>query len=415
MIQDMTAGEAMRPGVATRALTPVVRNAARLLLRWQPSGSITVELPNGQRYRFGQAAGRDEPLLKLRSYRALAKALARGPIGFAAAYIDNDIECTNLVGLFRFFLQNREHLEKSGRGLFKVRIGDRLAHLMRHNSRQGSRRNISEHYDLGNEFYGHWLDDGMNYSSGLYDSGTRSLEEAQEAKLEAILQMLDLEGGESVLEIGCGWGAFARRAAREHGASVTGLTLSQEQLVHARDQAAANGLGDRCTFRLQDYRDAGDAYDRIVSIEMIEAVGEEHWSRYFRTIHDRLKPGGTAVIQSITMDEARFEKYRCKTDFIQRYIFPGGMLPTPSAIEREAKQAGLVVERNVNFGKSYAQTLREWRERFETAWPEIAKLGFDEAFRRKWNYYLCYCEAGFLEDVIDVGMYRLRRPTNSAA
>lgn len=410
MIQELTAGRATKQSVLSRALTPIVKSGARHLLRWQPEGSVTVQLPTGQKIRFGQPGPDGEVELELRNYGLLAKALQRGTIGFAEAYMDGDIECSDLTALFRFFLRNVDKFEQAGSSLFKARTGDRIAHLFRRNTHRGSRRNIAEHYDLGNDFYRLWLDREMNYSSGSYTRGNvSSLEGAQEAKLNLIHDLLELTGEEHILEIGCGWGDFARKTCRAHNATVTGLTLSHEQLAHAREQAAIEGLGKHCDFRPQDYRDVTGDYDRIVSIEMIEAVGEENWPRYFQILHDRLKPGGIAAIQSITIDESRFEKYRRKADFVQRYIFPGGMLPTPSLIRRHAAEAGLTLDRVETFGPCYARTLQEWRSRFDAAWPEIAKLGFDEHFRRKWRYYLTYCEAGFSEGVLDVGIYRLRK------
>lgn len=410
MIQEHAAGRSTGQSFLTRLLTPLIRHVGSRLLRWEPEGSITVELPTRQRIRFGRASTDGEPVLSLRNYGVLAKSVRRGPNGFAEAYMDEDIDCTDLVALFRFFVRNRAKLESSGRGFFKVRLPDRVLHLARRNTRRGSRRNISAHYDLGNEFYRLWLDPELNYSSGLYARGARTLEQAQQDKLDLILDHLDLHGGERILEIGCGWGALARRAARLHDAEVTGVTLSREQLAHARDAAAREGLSARADFRLQDYRDVAGHYDHIVSIEMIEAVGQDNWPRYFSVLHDRLRPGGTAVIQSITMGECRFEAYRKRTDFIQRYIFPGGMLPTASIIEGEARRAGLELVDQTRFGPCYARTLAEWRKRFEVAWPQIARLGFDEHFRRRWRYYLAYCEAGFLEGVVDVGTYVLRRP-----
>jgi cyclopropane-fatty-acyl-phospholipid synthase len=254
------------------------------------------------------------------------------------------------------------------------------------------------------------LDSQVVYSSALYSESTQSLEETQQAKLGAILERLEIEPGMSLLEFGFGWGALALRAARDRGASVTGITLSQEQFAYASEKAKSEGLEDACCFRMEDYRDTQGQFDRLVSVEMIEAVGEERWPRYFRTIHDRLKPGGIAVLQAITIGEEHFPNYRRKTDFIQRYIFPGGMLPTKTIIAEQAEQAGFHFEQVMNFGSSYARTLREWRRRFEACWAEIEPLGFDTQFRRKWEYYLAYCEAGFLENVIDVGLYRLIRP-----
>ncbi|MFA9475742.1 MAG: class I SAM-dependent methyltransferase [Filomicrobium sp.] len=290
-----------------------------------------------------------------------------------------------------------------------MRLGDRIAHRYRRNSRLGSRRNISEHYDLSNDFFRLWLDSDLHYSSGLYSAGAQSLEEAQRAKLDLIFEMLNLAGGEHILEIGCGWGALARHAARANNVQVTGVTLSRQQLAYARKQADKEGFGASCKFLLQDYRDVRGSFDHIVSVEMVEAVGEDYWPAYFQVLNDRLITGGAAVIQAITIDETRFDAYRRKADFIQRYIFPGGLLPTPAAIAQQAALAGLRIERVERFGLSYARTLREWRKRFEATWPQAVKLGLDERFRRQWRYYLAYCEAAFLEGVIDVGIYQLRK------
>jgi cyclopropane-fatty-acyl-phospholipid synthase len=221
--------------------------------------------------------------------------------------------------------------------------------------------------------------------------------------------MLDLQPGQRLLEIGFGWGGLVERAARQ-GVAVTGLTLSREQLSDARNRLAAAGLADAADLRYEDYRDTTGSYDRIASIEMIEAVGAESWPVYFATLRDRLTPGGIAVLQAITIDEAHFDAYRLRPDFIQRYIFPGGMLPTAAIIREEAARAGLSLQAGQRFGESYATTLWHWLRRFEAGWPEIAKLGFDERFRRLWTYYLTYCAAGFEAGRIDVGLYRLRRP-----
>lgn len=393
-------------------LTRLVVGAGARRLAWQPSGSLMIELPNGRRVKFG----RDRPydaMLKLNNYGVITKSIRRGTLGFADSYIAGDVECSDLVGLFRFFVRNYPALQASGRGLFRQSIVDRIRHLLRQNTRRGSRQNITEHYDLGNVFFQKWLDGELVYSSALFSEGTASLEDAQEAKLRTILQSLAIEPGLSLLEIGSGWGALALRAARERGARVTGITLSHEQRAFAQKRAAAEGLSD-CCFKLQDYRDTKGQFDRLVSIEMIEAVGEERWPLFFRTIRDRLKPGGIATLQAITIHEDRFAQYREKVDFIQRHIFPGGMLPTKTIIAKLADEAGLQFERVVEFGSSYARTLGEWRLRFEANWPKIAALGFDEGFRRKWRYYLAYCEAGFLDEVIDVGLYRLTRPAAGA-
>jgi cyclopropane-fatty-acyl-phospholipid synthase len=409
MIEELTAGSRNLARPSARATDRLVKWFGRRLLRFEPEGAVLLTLPDGQRIRFGRPGRDAEVTLKLRNYRVLRSVALRGTIGFAEAYIDGDIDSDDLTALFGFFVRNRDRLANSGRGVFKVRLPDRLAHLRRRNSKSGSRRNISDHYDLGNDFFRPWLDADMNYSSGYYAGGAETLEAAQCAKLDVMLDMLELSGGERLLEIGCGWGAFACRAARQTGARVTGITLSREQLHHARLAAVDAGVGAACDFRYQDYRDVEGRFDRIASIEMIEAVGEDYWPRYFAVLNDRLDPGGIAVLQAITIDESRFEHYRRTPDFIQRYIFPGGMLPTPTAIATHAAVAGFRLDRQVRFGACYARTVRTWRERFEAAWPTIAELGFDERFRRRWRYYLAYCEAGFLENVIDVGIYRLRK------
>lgn len=392
-------------------LTQLVIGAGTRLLAWEPLGSLMIELPNGRRVQFGQERPCDA-MLSLKNYCVITKSIRRGPLGFADAYINGDVECSDLVGLFRFFVRNAPALRNSGRSLFGHSIVDRLRHLLRRNTRRGSRRNIAEHYDLGNAFFQKWLDDELVYSSALFGESATTLEQAQEAKLRTILQSLNIEPGMRLLEIGSGWGALAVRASRDHGARVTGITLSHEQREFAQERVRAEGISN-CRFELQDYRDTAGRFDRIVSVEMIEAVGEERWPLYFRTIHDRLKPGGVATIQVITIAEDQFPAYRRKTDFIQRYIFPGGMLPTKTLIAELAADAGLRFERIAEFGPSYARTLNAWRLRFEANWPEIAALNFDEEFRRKWCYYLAYCEAGFLDDVIDVGLYRLTRPASN--
>lgn len=279
---------------------------------------------------------------------------------------------------------------------------------MNRNTRRGSRRNIAAHYDLGNEFYRQWLDAGMSYSAGLFSSGGETLEQAQNAKLDRVLRLLELAGGERVLEIGCGWGALAERLVQNR-CSLIGITLSNEQLAYAQQRLSGQAPAEHCNLRLQDYRDVRGNFDRIVSIEMLEAVGEAYWPTYFKKLHECLRPGGIAVLQVITIDEARFENYRHRPDFIQKYIFPGGMLPTPEIIGREASKAGLHLVSNEFFGDDYARTLEEWRTRFQNAWPQIKALGFDQRFKKMWDYYLAYCQVGFETAAITVGLYKFKR------
>jgi cyclopropane-fatty-acyl-phospholipid synthase len=327
-------------------------------------------------------------------------------VGFAEGYIAGEWSSPDLVALLKL-ASNNSAAAKPLKALRTPRFWLRLRHAMNRNTRRRSRRNIAAHYDLGNEFYRQWLDAGMTYSAALFSRADQTLEEAQNAKLDRVAALLDLSGGEKVLEIGCGWGSLAERLTYQHGCTVTGLTLSAEQLAFAqrrlRNRAAAGGHD----LRLQDYRDVQGNFDRIVSIEMLEAVGEAYWSTYFEKLRDNLRPGGSAVLQVITIDEARFDNYRRRPDFIQKYIFPGGMLPTKRVIEREIARAGLRLVACEHFGESYARTLEHWQQRFQKAWPKIKSLGFDERFKRMWEYYLAYCQAGFETDVISVGLYKL--------
>lgn len=365
--------------------------------------------PEGATLRF---AGREQgPVaeLELARWRPLYRLALGGALGFAESCMDGDWSSPDLATFLEWAACNEQDIDVPG-GLAPFRLMNRLLHGARRNTRRGSRRNIAAHYDLGNEFYHQWLDTGMSYSSARYTSGAETLERAQDAKIDRILDQLDLRGGENVLEIGCGWGALAEALIRQHGCRVTGLTLSEQQLAYAQQRLAASAHNGSASLRLQDYRDVDGQFDRIVSIEMIEAVGQDNWTRYFGVLRDRLKRGGLAVLQAITIEDARFESYRRSPDFIQRYIFPGGMLLTPSAVRNHVQQAGLILEHAEHFAASYARTLAEWQRRFEAAWPRIAELGFDMRFRRMWEYYLAYCQAGFRMGAIDVGLYRIVKP-----
>ncbi|WAC71741.1 cyclopropane-fatty-acyl-phospholipid synthase [Roseateles sp. SL47] len=336
-----------------------------------------------------------------------------GDLGLAFSFRDGDWSTPDLTALLSFGLANESALKSQGRSRGPARWLGLLLHRANANTRRRSRDNISAHYDLGNRFYEQWLDPSMLYSSALYGPGAApgmSLEAAQQQRLDHIVSLLDVRAGQRVLEIGCGWGTLAATLAARCGAEVVGLTLSTEQLAFAQERARQFQVADRVDLRLQDYRDVGDRYDRIVSIEMIEAVGEAYWPVYFQTLHDRLQPGGVAVLQAITINEAHFEAYRASPDFIQRCIFPGGMLPTPERMAAEAQRVGLTFKTDVRFGLDYARTLAEWRHRFLAQWPSIEALGFDLPFKRIWEYYLSYCEAGFLAGRVDVGLYRLERP-----
>ncbi len=384
------------------------------LLSGLAAGRLRVILPSGESFvRTGHLPGPDATI-QIRRWRTLARILTGGDIGFAEGYVAGDWTSPDPVAVIRVAARNTDELRRAVRGSRLVRSVDRIRHLLNANSRRGSRRNIEAHYDLGNDFYRRWLDGTMLYSSALFDETTPSLEAAQARKLDRIAELLALDGGESVLEIGCGWGALAAHLADRRAGRVTGITLSPSQLAWARDTVAARGLDERVDLRLQDYRDVAETFDRIVSIEMFEAVGEAWWPTYFGTLARALKPGGHAVLQVISIADDRYEDYRRDTDFIQKHVFPGGFLPSKSAFARAVEAAGLRLEAAEHFGLSYAETLAEWRRRFHARWEEIAPLGFDARFRRLWDYYLAYCEAGFREGAIDVGLYTLTKPDASA-
>lgn len=398
------------PTLWTHLLSGVASFVGRRLVGRPKHGAITITFPNGSSRTFGDPATGEHARLTLKNFRVLPATIKRGTVGFAQSYIDGDVEIADLTTLFRYFLQNRDVLDSGESSWFGRAAQDISYHLSRHNSKEGSKKNISEHYDLGNDFYVEWLDQTMTYSSAYYTSPNQTLEEAQRAKYRRVADMLGLKQGETVLEVGCGWGGFAETAAKDYGAVVYGITLSSEQLKFANERMKRQGLDNLATLHFEDYRDTQGQFDHVASIEMIEAVGEEHWPSYFKTVHDRLKPGGTAAIQAITIDERDFDDYRARPDFIQRFIFPGGMLLTQSAMKEQGDKVGLVLEKSDLFRLSYAKTLALWRERFLDRWSVISKLGYSEEFRRKWVYYLSYCEAGFAEGSIDVGIYQYRRP-----
>jgi cyclopropane-fatty-acyl-phospholipid synthase len=372
-------------------------------------GTLTVITPEQERLVYRGMAFGPDAVLVLHRWRTLRRLLLQGDVSFAEAYMDGDWSSPDLTALLELAARNAAPLSPATDGTPLARLMNRMLHRLHANTLSGSGRNVRHHYDLGNAFYELWLDAGMSYSSALYQTPDMTLERAQEAKQARILALLNVKPQHAVLEIGCGWGGMAARLA-QMGCMVTGLTLSPAQLAYARDMVDAHGLASRTDLRLQDYRLSSGAFDRVVSIEMVEAVGEAFWSGYFEILRERLKPGGLAVLQVITIDDARFATYRRTPDFIQRYIFPGGMLPPPTALRHHIAAAGLTLRQCESFGDSYAKTLAEWRRRFAEAWSQIAAIGFSERFRRMWEYYLCYCEAGFRAGAIDVGLWQIERP-----
>src|SRR6478672_4361400 len=365
-------------------------------------GLLDVILPDGRTVRLGNNAPGPAATMKVLNYGFASRLLRSGDIGIAEAYLRGEWDTPDLTQFLYLFCINQDWMQTMKIGRPLVRSLQTIRHWFNRNTRRQARRNIYRHYDIGNAFYSAWLDPSMTYSSALFEEGTADLTAAQNNKYRRLAEAIDLKPGQKVLEIGCGWGGFAEYAAKNHGAHVTGLTISTEQRDFARKRMQDAGLGDKVEIKFQDYRDERGQYDRIASIEMIEAVGEEFWPKYFSQLRDRLLPGGLAGIQAITIQDSLFQTYRREVDFIQRYVFPGGMLPSPQVLKSLGERFGIPVIRERIFGQDYAKTLATWRNNFRAAWPSLTPLGFDDRFRRLWEYYLAYCEAGFLSGNIDV-------------
>lgn len=374
-------------------------------------GQLVINLEEtGDRLKFGGDQPCADAEITVHDMDFARRSLAGGDIGFAESYMDGQWSTPDLTAVLEFFSANFDRTRKLAVGSRIVRMMNALRHsLARRNTRRGARKNIIAHYDLGNEFYSQWLDPSMTYSAGIYGSPNTSLEHAQHAKYTAVLDRLSAGPDSHILEIGCGWGGFAEVAARERGSRVTCLTLSDAQAEYARKRMTDAGLSDLVEIRIQDYRDNEGQYDGVASIEMFEAVGESYWPSYFQKIEQVLKPGGKAALQIITIRDELFERYRKRADFIQQFIFPGGMLPSERRLVEEFERADLKFEAKEMFGIGYARTLKEWHRRFDAAWERIAPLGFDETFRRMWKFYLSYCEAGFRNGRIDVGQFVLSK------
>lgn len=399
-----TAAACDLPGSAPAAARAVFRLLQRL-----EHGTLDVQLPDGSSARFGRG-GEPHAAIRLRSWDVCTAALKSGDIGFAESWIDGSWSTPDLVALLKLFIVNRDAVESVVYGSWWGSLLYRAKHLLNRNSRRGSRRNIHAHYDLGNEFYRLWLDPTMNYSSAWFEGDlARPMPDAQHAKVRRALAQCGLARGGRLLEIGCGWGALAEAAARDLDARVVGVTLSSEQLAWAQRRLADAGLGARADLRLQDYRDLDDGpFDAIASIEMFEAVGREYWPSFFATVARQLAPGGRACIQSITIRDDLFDRYVRSTDFIQQYIFPGGLLPSRHEFRRAAAAAGLEVTDEFAFGADYAETLRRWRAAFLAHDAQVRRLGFDTRFMRVWEFYLAYCEAAFATGNTDVVQFTLR-------
>ncbi len=374
------------------------------------NGRIDFRLPDDRVFRVEGPGPGPVAEIAIHNPDVFSRLIREGDLGFAEAYLEGWWSTPDLQAFMDVIHADNDDVYYQFGGMQLVRLWERLRHWMNRNTKDQARKNISYHYDLGNDFYSLWLDDTMTYSSALFETGQESLEAAQTFKYKSMVDQMGAQPGDHVLEIGCGWGGFAEYAAKERGLKVTGLTISKEQHDYAVARMEKAGLSDKVDIKLQDYRDETGTYDGIASIEMFEAVGEQFWPVYFETLRDRLKPGRNATLQIITVEDHRFEVYRKSVDFIQKYIFPGGMLPSPSILKQEVEKTGLRVKQSIEFGESYSQTLRRWHDTFNERWSDVSLLGFDDRFKRMWNFYLTSCAAGFHAGSIDVTQITVTKP-----
>ncbi|WP_108837883.1 cyclopropane-fatty-acyl-phospholipid synthase family protein [Tateyamaria sp. Alg231-49] len=401
MIKTTTDGEQNLPRYFARAFA---------MLKDLNTGRIDFVLPDGRRFRAEGHKPGHVAEVHIHNNDLFARLIREGDLGFCDAYLDEWWSTPDLQAFMDWVHADNEAIYDGFPGLGLVRQFEKFRFWLQRNHRDQARKNISYHYDLGNDFYGLWLDDTMTYSSALFKTGQENHEAAQIAKYASMVDQMGAQPGDHILEIGCGWGGFAEYAARERGLKVTGLTISEEQFKYAQDRIEKAGLSDLVEFKLQDYRDEVGLYDGIASIEMFEAVGQKYWPVYFDTVRERLKPGKNATLQIITVQDSRWHVYQRGVDFIQKYIFPGGMLPSPKALRAQISKAGLGIERSVEFGESYNITLRRWHETFNEKWDQIAEMGFDDRFRRMWNFYLTSCAATFESANCDVTQITIKRP-----
>ena len=376
------------------------------------NGRIDFVMPDGRTFRAEGKQPGHVAEIRIHNPDLFARLIREGDLGFCDAYLDNWWSTPDLQAFMDLIHADNENMYDGFPGQGMVRMFEKFRFWMQRNHKSQARKNISYHYDLGNDFYGLWLDDTMTYSSALFETGQESHEAAQTAKYKSMVDQMGVKPGDHILEIGSGWGGFAEYAAKERGLKVTGLTISEEQFNYAKERIEKSGFSDLVDFKLQDYRDETGMYDGIASIEMFEAVGEKYWPVYFETVRERLKPGANATLQIITVHDRRWDIYKRGVDFIQKYIFPGGMLPSPKALKAQVEKAGLNVERSIEFGQSYNISLRRWHETFNEKWDQIAEMGFDDRFRRMWNFYLTSCAATFESGNCDVTQITIKRPSS---
>jgi cyclopropane-fatty-acyl-phospholipid synthase len=400
-VRTTTVGETDLP----RYFAQVFQTVSRL-----KNGRLEFHLPDGRVFRAEGTNPGPLGICEVHDPDIFARLIREGDLGFCDAYLEGGWSTPDLQALMDAVHADNDEVYDGFLGMALVRAYEKLRFWMQGNSKRQAKKNISYHYDLGNDFYSLWLDDTMTYSSALFETGQESTEAAQRAKYAALADKIGVKPGDHLLEIGCGWGGFAEYAAKERGARITGLTISREQHDYAVARMERQGLSDRVEIRMQDYRETEGQFDGIASIEMFEAVGEKYWPVFFSTVRDRLKPGAVAALQIITVQDARWQVYKRGVDFIQKYIFPGGMLPCPSVLRQQVEAAGLQFSGSHEFGESYSQTLRRWHETFNERWDDVAAQGFDDRFRRMWNFYLTSCAASFHSGNTDVTQISVTRP-----
>ena len=372
-------------------------------------GVLIIELPDSQTYKINGKTKGPTGTIQILNNEFFARLVREGENGFCESYLDGWWTTPDLMSLMDVLMLNGDLFGGNLPGAALLRYYEKLRHWLRSNTKSQAKRNISYHYDLGNEFYTKWLDKTMTYSAAFFEKGNETLSEAQTQKYRLICDSLSLKPTDNVLEIGCGWGGFAEYAVKNRGVSVTGLTISKEQLTYAKKRFFESGIADKANIVLRDYRDERGLYDAVASIEMFEAVGEKYWPDFFSVVRDRLKAEGKATLQIITIADEFFPHYRRNVDFIQKYIFPGGMLPSHKALNEQIKRAGLKKLKSKEFGQSYSRTLRIWHEQFNNVWSEITPLGFDDRFKRMWNFYFASCAAFFLSRTGDVTQVTLQK------
>ncbi len=393
------------------AISPSLRIFMAMLSR-MVAGTLDLTLPDGSTIAFvGRQGDQPKADLTIHHPRAIRRLLTNGKLGFCEAYLDQDWNSSDAARLFELALLNKKALTSTIHEPAWLRFLKNLRPTRTDTQKKrGALGTATMHYDLGNTFYAQWLDPSMTYSGAVFKADNQSLIEAQNQKYAQLCQRLVLQPHHRVLELGCGWGGFAEYAAREYGVRVTAITNSPAQYAYANNRIHMAGLADRADIQMIDYRDVAGQYDRIVSIEMIESIGASYWPAFFRTINERLTPGGRAELQIVTVPDHLYENYRSGPDYIERYIYPDNHIPSPKKLHEQIAKAGLIDLGHISFGPDYARTKRQWLTRFQENWPQIQMLGFDARFRRMWELYLQYCEAGFAMGTIDVIQKSIAKP-----